>query len=164
MSKTRTYRIWAGIKTRCLNQNDPNYPRYGSRGITVCDEWRQSFESFRDYVSRLPNFDNEDYSLDRINNDGNYEPGNVRWATDKEQCRNMRVNHLVTYNGKTQCVADWADEIGLKSEMIFNRLKLGWTIERALTQKPRRSPRKPLVEFHGEEDSLGHRNSQAREP
>ncbi|AIX21384.1 putative HNH endonuclease [Synechococcus phage ACG-2014f] len=82
------YTTWYGMKTRCLNQNTGNYMRYGGRGITICEEWRDNFQAFVDYVGERP----EGHTLDRINNDGNYEPGNVRWATSQQQALNRRNN------------------------------------------------------------------------
>lgn len=82
--------VWASMKQRCLNPNNKGFPNYGGRGITVCQEWQDSFQAFYDYVSRLPHFGEDGYSLDRINNDGNYEPGNVKWSTRAEQNRNRR--------------------------------------------------------------------------
>ena len=90
MSGTKLYAAWQGMRKRCFSTYHKNYEDYGGRGITVCEEWNNDFQSFYDYVSQLPHFGEEGYSLDRINNDGNYEPGNVRWATGKEQASNRR--------------------------------------------------------------------------
>lgn len=91
MSKERIYSIWCGIIDRCTNKNNQDYKCYGGRGISICNEWRNDFISFYDYVSKLPNFNVKGYSIDRFpNNNGNYEPGNVRWATAKEQYHNRR--------------------------------------------------------------------------
>lgn len=90
MRNTKIYKKWAGMKNRCFNPNTERFGDYGGRGITVCEEWKDDFQAFYDYVSQLPHFGEEGYSLDRINNDGNYEPGNVRWATAKEQNQNQR--------------------------------------------------------------------------
>lgn len=86
----RLYSTWKGMKNRCCNVNNVSYRNYGGRGITVCDEWKNDFQAFYDYVSDLPHFGEKGYTLDRINNDGNYEPSNVRWATAKEQRSNQR--------------------------------------------------------------------------
>lgn len=80
------------MKKRCYNPKDEHFKYWGARGIAVCDEWLQSFQAFYDYVSQLPHFGEKGYTLDRINNDGNYEPGNVRWATAKEQIHNRRIS------------------------------------------------------------------------
>lgn len=82
--------VWSAMKQRCFNSKNKAYKNYGGRGITVCDEWKNDFQTFYDYVSQLPHFGEEGYSLDRINNDGNYEPGNVKWSTKKEQNNNRR--------------------------------------------------------------------------
>lgn len=89
-SKTHIYQTWSDMKQRCFNNKNKAFKYYGDRGITVCDEWKDSFEAFYDYVSQLPHFGEAGYSLDRINNDGNYEPNNVRWATLSEQNKNKR--------------------------------------------------------------------------
>jgi hypothetical protein len=87
---TRIYRTWRNMKTRCYNPKCKYFKDYGGRGIAICEEWMNSFESFFAYVSQLPHFGEEGRSIDRINNNGNYEPGNVRWATAKEQRANQR--------------------------------------------------------------------------
>lgn len=89
-ARTRIHNVWKGMKQRCTNQNNHKYKNYVGRGITVCDEWKNSFQAFYDHISTLPNFGEKGYSLDRINNDGNYEPGNVRWATAHMQRINQR--------------------------------------------------------------------------
>lgn len=87
MTGTTEYKIWEGIKQRCLNPNERGYPKYGGRGIKVCDEWAASFQAFFDYVGYRPG---PEFTIDRIDNDGNYEPGNVRWATARQQSANQR--------------------------------------------------------------------------
>lgn len=137
MSDTPAYRTWCKMLERCLNPKIRHYEKYGGRGITICDEWRYSFEAFYFYVAQLPHFEEEGRSLDRINNDGSYEPGNVRWATRFEQARNRRSNHLLTHGGKTQCLTVWAEEVGISASSLEMRLsRLGWSIERALTTPP----------------------------
>lgn len=97
-SKSLIYDVWGSMKRRCFSINSKAYKNYGGRGITVCEEWKNNFQSFYDYVSKLPHYGEKGYSLDRINNDGNYEPGNVRWATRSEQNlnRRKRINNGVT--------------------------------------------------------------------
>lgn len=90
MSDTHIYWVWTKIKQRCFNPNDKGYKNYGGRGITICSEWKNDFKSFYDYVSALPHFKEKGYSIDRINNDGNYEPNNIRWATAYQQVHNRR--------------------------------------------------------------------------
>lgn len=94
MRYTAIYHVWSAMKDRCGNPRNKRYEDWGGRGITVCDEWKNDFQAFYDYVSKLPHFGEAGYSLDRINNDGNYEPNNVRWATRIEQNSNKRgVKH-----------------------------------------------------------------------
>lgn len=100
MSDQKIYKNWQGMRKRCLKTYHKNYKDYGGRGIKVCEEWNESFQAFFDYVSQLPHFGEEGYSLDRINNDGNYEPGNVRWATHKEQSNNRRKRNVQSEIGE----------------------------------------------------------------
>ncbi len=132
------YDIWRGILKRCYNTNDEHYPTYGGRGISVCPQWRTSYETFLADVGRRPS---QRHTIDRFpNNDGNYEPGNVRWATKKQQGRNRRTNTLFTFNGKTQCASAWAEEYGFDDRhIILVRIKRGWSIQRALTTPPRKN-------------------------
>lgn len=125
---TPEYRAWAHMMNRCVNPKDFGYRNYGGRGIQVCESWK-TFENFLKDVGLRPS---PKFSIDRINNNGNYEPGNVRWATKRQQCRNRRGLHLLTYDGKTQCLSDWADEIGSERELIRSRIRSGWSAERAL--------------------------------
>ncbi len=119
--------------TRCENPRCEAYPRYGGRGIEVCKRW-QTFENFLADMGPRPS---ADHSIDRIENDGNYEPGNCRWATDAEQNQNTRSNRLLTYAGRTQPLSVWAREFGIRRETVRERLKAGWDVERALTVAPR---------------------------
>lgn len=89
MRHTKPYSTWSGIKNRCLNKNTPRYKDYGGRGITICQKWRE-FKMFYEDVSKLPHAFEDGYSIDRIDNDGNYEPGNVKWSTPFEQAQNKR--------------------------------------------------------------------------
>lgn len=93
-SNEKIYQVWQGMRKRCFYKSHKNYDCYGGRGITVCEEWNNSFQAFYEYVSELPHYGKKGYSLDRIDNDGNYEPGNVRWATQKEQCNNRRKRNF----------------------------------------------------------------------
>jgi hypothetical protein len=130
MVNTSEYAIWSSMRQRCLDPNSPAYNRYGGRGITICDTWEDSFEAFYTDMGPRPS---ATHSLERINNDLGYSKENCRWATPSEQSRNTRRNHLLTYNGKTQCVTDWAEEMHLSSAAIFLRLRRGWDIEKTLT-------------------------------
>ncbi len=139
-SETPEHQIWCHMRSRCHIPTDTGYHNYGGRGITVCDEWRESFAAFFEDMGERPS---SEHSIDRIDNDGNYEPGNCRWATTKEQARNTRRSRMLTLNGKTMCVTDWAKEIGLTPSALLYRLRLGWSVERVLTE-PRRHRHLPL--------------------
>lgn len=140
-SETRLYEAWCNIIRRTTNPNHKSYPDYGGRGITVCQEWRESFEAFARDMG--PTY-RDGLSIDRTDVNGNYEPGNVRWATPKEQARNMRTNRLVTAWGQTKSLAEWAELQGLNYQTLYNRLtRSGWPIERALTTPPPNDHRRP---------------------
>jgi hypothetical protein len=127
MRKSRTYRCWAGMITRCTNPKTKSFADYGARGITVCDEWRD-FSRFLADMGECP----DGMSIDRIDNDGNYEPGNCRWATTAEQNNNTRHNKHLTFNGKTQNVKQWSRELGISYTTLHWRLTRGWSVDRAL--------------------------------
>lgn len=131
-NKTTEYVIYCDMLTRCYNKTFPFYCYYGGRGITVCDRWRASYLAFIEDVGRRPG---PEYTIDRINNNGNYEPGNVRWATRAQQLRNRSDNRLITANGRTMCLQDWANETGLNESTIHRRLTLGWAPENAVNPK-----------------------------
>ena len=123
MRFTKIYHVWQSMKDRCFNPNNKRFNDWGGRGITVCDEWKNDFQAFYDHVSQLPHFGEEGYSLDRINNDGNYEPGNVKWSTQHEQCRNRRNNILIALNGKTFTLAELSEATGVKYSTLYHRYK-----------------------------------------
>src|SRR5690349_21012531 len=108
MWKTRTYRVWASMKDRCLNRKSTGFSNYGGRGITVCKKWRK-FEGFFADMGEAP----EGLSIERIDNSRGYEPGNCRWATPREQMRNTRRNHYVACKGKKQTLSEWARDLGV---------------------------------------------------
>ena len=126
------FRVWGGMKERCYRPSSNSFQYYGAKGIAVCDAWRIDFRSF--YRWAVTHGYRRGLTIERIDNDGNYEPSNCRWATTKEQARNCRRNHLVTYQGKTLPIVVWCDELGLKYDVIKQRLtKLKWTPKRAFT-------------------------------
>lgn len=133
MTSSRLYRIWISMKSRCYNQNFKHYLRYGGRGITVCDEWKNDFMAFYNWA--MSNGYREDLTIDRIDNNGNYEPSNCRWADWKTQNRNTRRNRLLFYNGKTLCVSEWAETIGIKCGTLFQRIRKGMTAKEAIEYK-----------------------------
>lgn len=126
---SKIYRIWEAILRRCKNPNYHEYKYYGGRGIKVCERWKK-FENFLTDMGKPPT---KNHSIDRINNDKDYCLENCRWATKKEQQRNKRNNHLETFNEKTKCIAEWAEEFGIPDGTLRARLKYGWSIDRALT-------------------------------
>lgn len=129
---TRLYKIWTTMKSRCLSPEFAKYKDYGGRGIKICDDWINNYSAFKEWAMNNGYADN--LSIDRINNDGNYEPSNCKWSTGKEQCRNRRTNHLITYNGKTQCLTEWAEELGINRGVLFARINnRHWSIEKAFT-------------------------------
>src|SRR5437868_1775968 len=114
---------------RCHRVTDKNYCRYGARGISVCQRWRQSFQAFFDDMGQRPS---DEHSIERANNDGNYEPSNCYWATIYEQNNNRRSNVLIEYNGRTQSIKRWCDELGISYHMTRQRIcRRGWSAERA---------------------------------
>ena len=130
MSDTRLYRIWRGIKQRCLNPNSKSYKNYGGRGIDICLEWND-FENF--YKWAIENGYEESLTIDRINNNGNYEPSNCRWVSRKIQGNNTRRNHYLTYKGITKTMSEWADICNIKYSTVRARINsYHWSIEKAL--------------------------------
>lgn len=130
---------WTSMRQRCENPNHPRYPLYGARGIFVCDRW-QSFDQFYADMGPCP----PKHSIERDDNDGPYSPENCRWATQREQLRNRRNNHRITFLGRTQTLTDWAEELGQKYQTLQKRIKRGWPLERVLTpgsQRPGQDPR-----------------------
>lgn len=130
-TQTRLFRTWTNIKTRCENPNAINYKDYGGRGIKVCDEW-QKFEPFCDWA--LANGYADNLSIDRIDNNGNYEPLNCRWATDKEQANNRRSNRVIEFNGEKKNLKQWAETLGISGGALGRRFQSpNFTLESALT-------------------------------
>ena len=122
------------MKARCYNPLSDNYNNYGSRGITVCDEWKNNFQNFYDWA--VKNGYRDDLSIDRIDNDKGYFPENCRWETPKGQQRNKRNNRLLTRNGETHCLAEWAEITGINRSTISDRIdKMGWTVEKPLQNR-----------------------------
>jgi hypothetical protein len=123
------YNSWVGMLQRCTNPKNTKYASYGARSITVCERWK-SFENFLADMGRRPG---PEYSIDRKDNDGNYEPDNCRWATPVEQARNTRANRILSLGGQTLTEAEWAERLGVKQRLISQRLGRGWTVERTLS-------------------------------
>lgn len=128
MADSPEYRSWTAMVRRCTDSSAAGYHRYGGRGITVCDRWIDSFEAFYADMGPRP----RGTTLDRRENDGNYEPGNCRWATRQEQAGNMSTTVLITANGRTQPMEVWARELGCANKTLAYRLKKGMTHEEAI--------------------------------
>lgn len=124
-SSTSIYHTWQHIKSRCFNSNDKAYKNYGRRGISVCPDWIDNFQAFYDYVSQLEHFGEEGYTLDRINNNGNYEPDNLRWATAKIQRCNQRRNNFVECEGKLMTLKGAAEKSGINYGTLKCRYRAG---------------------------------------
>lgn len=128
ISKTRTYRIWNTMLTRCTNPNHNTFRSYGARGIKVCDRWSK-FKLFLFDMGEAP----KGRQLDRIDNSKGYNPSNCRWATPKENCRNKTNNLLLTFNGVTLTSIEWAEKLGLHRSAVGRRIRKGWSLEKAVT-------------------------------
>lgn len=126
-SNTRLYRIWYNMHKRCEDPKRDHYDKYGGRGIRVCDEW-SNFSTFKKWA--LAHGYSDNLSIDRIDFDGNYEPQNCRWISQKEQMQNISTNRHITYNGQTYTVSQFAAFLGVPNYTIHNHLKAGWTAER----------------------------------
>ena len=128
---TRIYQTWANMIQRTTNDNNTEFKNYGGRGITVCQEWKDSFDVFYNWA--VNNGYRDDLTIDRIDNNKGYYHENCRWITQKEQARNKRSNHIISFNGKKMCIAEWSDLIGVSCGTLHNRIRRGWSIEKTLT-------------------------------
>ena len=130
MRYSKIYRVWAGIISRTNYKGDTNYHRYGGRGIKVCDRWRKFESFFRDMGETYK----EGLQIERVDNNGNYEPKNCCWVTRSQQLCNKRNNHFVEWEGKRQTLKQWGDELGFKPDTLRFRLgEYGWSIGKAFT-------------------------------
>ena len=127
---TKTYEAWTSMRKRCLNESHKSYKDYGGRGIKICDRW-SLFENFLDDMGEAE----KGCSLDRIKNSGDYEPSNCRWVTMIVQNNNKRSNTILHFNGISKTLSQWADYIGIKDCTLSERIRSGWSVERALTMK-----------------------------
>ncbi len=126
-------RSWRNMTRRCTEPNHHMYKYYGGRGITICARWLESFQNFFDDMGERP----KGHQIDRIDSDKGYNPGNCRWVTQEANNRNKRNNRLIEYQGKTQCLADWADELGVDYKKLHRRLRQrNWSMEQALAALP----------------------------
>ncbi len=125
---TPTHNTWSAMKQRCADPNHAQFQYYGGRGVSVCHRWAESYEVFLADMGERP----AGMSIERINTNGNYEPGNCKWATDHEQQRNRRSTILVERNGVKRCVKDWCEELGLNTDRVYGRIRRGESPEKAL--------------------------------
>jgi len=128
-TKTTTYNVWTSMVQRCNNENAKDYPRYGAIGITVCEEWH-TFENFLRDMGERPS----GMSLDRINNNSGYSKANCRWTDAKTQQRNKRNTSMLTHNGESMTLQDWAERIGMNPITLADRIYKGWSVGDAITK------------------------------
>ncbi len=122
--------VWSEMHTRCENPKNKHYHRYGGRGISVCERWGE----FGNFIADMGNRPGHEYSIDRMDNDGNYEPGNCRWTTASVQANNKGNNVLIAFSGRAQTAWEWAREYGIHPRTLLSRLyQLEWPVEKALT-------------------------------
>ena len=139
--KSRLYHVWDGMKSRCYRPNTSCYENYGGRGITVCNEWRNDFKAFYEWAIANGYDENAEHgecTLDRINVDGNYEPSNCRWVSEKVQANNTSRNRMITAFGQTKTLAQWSELTGIGYGALCWRLRSGYSPEEALTKKVRK--------------------------
>lgn len=151
-AEERLYGVWCNIKNRCLNEKSRDYPRYGGRGIAICEEWRKSFDKFHDWaikngykVELIGNGKNK-WTIDRIDNNGDYSPENCRWVTNEEQANNKRTTHLFEYNGEVKNITQWANYYGVSTSVIYNAIKENIPLEEAVKNVKNRLSRINLLE------------------
>jgi len=126
------HNAWKAIKQRCLNPNTKHFNHYGGRGIIICDRWITSFDNFCSDVGERPS---AKHSIDRIDNNGNYEPNNIKWSTQSEQNFNKTTTHRIEYNGLSMAISEWADYLGIRRNTLICRIDVyNWSITRAFTE------------------------------
>lgn len=149
LTHTPTYNTWASMSARCNNPKSDKYNYYGGRGIKICERW-QHFDLFLQDMGERPS---KGYSLDRIDNNGNYEPNNCRWASKRTQDRNRRNNVVIEYHGLSMCLTEWAERLGMDYQTLRQRIqRYGWSVEKAFNTPIR--PRKRIVTSAGKSLTL----------
>lgn len=142
-SKTLLHQVWLAMKGRCFNKNNKAYKNYGGRGIIVCNEWKNDFQIFYDWA--VENGYSEGLTIERKNNDKNYEPYNCKWATRKEQNSNTRRTHFIEYNGISMTMTEWAKYLEIKYHTLANRiLTYKWSIKKAFETPVRSNTKQKL--------------------
>ena len=129
----RLTNIYSMMKQRCYNTNSQNFKYYGGKGVSVCDEWRNNSQAFYDWA--MTHGYKDGLTLDRIDNDGNYEPSNCRWVTMKEQDNHRSNNVILTLNGESHTIPEWSEILGIKQHVIRNRINRGWSVGNTLMRK-----------------------------
>ena len=145
MTSTKLFRVWGNMRERCSRPRHKSFDSYGGRGITVCAEWQNDFKAFYDWA--MANGYRDGLTIDRIDTNGNYEPSNCRWATQKEQQNNRRSNRRITYNGETMTTQQWSERLDIHVDTIRWRLSHGWPLERVFSKGE---------EVHHEKDGQDH--------
>lgn len=130
MRESREYSIWQNMKNRCSDPKNLKFAYYGGKGVSVCPEWSDSFENFFRDMGECPT----DYTIERMNNNRGYEPGNCVWASRKQQARNRRTNRFIEYQGRHITVSELAEGRTISPETLLSRIKSGWEMDRALNQ------------------------------
>jgi len=151
MTGTPVFNVWVNTKQRCTNPKCLAWKNYGGRGISMCKRWRDSFQAFYSDMGDVP-FDRA--CIDRIDNNGNYEPGNCRWTTAKRNARNRRNNHIVEHNGAKMLLCEVCEQQGIRESVIIGRMNLGHSLEESLAMPLRSRGPKQFVEFNGRLESL----------
>lgn len=137
---TTEYRVWRSMRNRCQNPANQKFKDYGGRGVSVCERWHD-FRNFLADMGKRP----EGTEIDRIDNNGNYEPGNCRWTTKSSNNRNRRNNLIIEFMGEKKCLAEWAEILGISWHTLFHRMKAGWTIEKTFTTPVKNSSKGPSI-------------------
>ncbi|MBA2878048.1 putative transcriptional regulator [Anoxybacillus kamchatkensis] len=151
LTKTRIYGIWNNMKDRCYNTNNEAFERYGGKGISVCDSWKNDFSEF--YKWAMENGYREDLTIDRIDNKKGYSPENCRWATTKEQSNNRENVHEVTYKGKTQTLSEWADELNIPYEVLYKRFYKGMPLDKVFDTEIKTNNQRSIT-YNGETKNI----------
>lgn len=131
MSRTRLYQVWINIKARCYHESHPAYKSYGARGVKMCNEWLNSFEAFAEWS--LSNGYRDELTIERVDNNGDYEPENCKWIRLGEQAKNRRSNIMITYQSETHNLSEWCEKYKKDYRLVYNRIhKNKWDFERAM--------------------------------
>ena len=138
-SSTRLYRVWIGMKTRCYNPKAGNYKYYGAKGVSICEEWigDDGYRNFKSWA--LKNGYKNELTIDRKDNNKSYSPDNCRWVTQKEQARNTSQVKMLEYKGEVRSIPEWAENVGISTECLKQRIKNGWSIEKCIETPSKRT-------------------------